>query len=126
MGRSGHSGGREPIGQHRLASAFNVARPHLREANGSERPHVVDAGEALVARGGVGTQVTGDAAAVADVLEPPFRHPGDGDASVEVDGVAVELVAKGAGAPSGARSATVRHTVVRAVRGDRRSSRDGR
>jgi hypothetical protein len=75
---------------------FDVTRCQLRESDRAQATDDVDAGEALVARGGVRTQVAGDVAAVSNVLQPPSGPLTDRGASIDVGGAAVELVTQGA------------------------------
>jgi hypothetical protein len=74
-----------------------VARRQLCESDRAQATDDVDAGEALIARGGVRTQVAGDVAAVLGVLQPPLGPLTDRGASIDVDGAAVELVTHGGG-----------------------------
>jgi hypothetical protein len=73
-----------------------VAWRQLCESDRAQATDDVDTGEALVARGGVRTQVAGDVAAVPDVLQPPLGPLPDRGASIDVDSAAVELVTQGA------------------------------
>jgi hypothetical protein len=80
-------GRRDPVGEHRLAGALDVAGGRLREACRAEAADDVDPSEAFSARTAVRTHVPGDVAAVADVLQPSL----DGLHCGELPGIALTV-----------------------------------